>query len=233
MVAQQPARMEIIQDLKGMLITLLNSCRTGIKAVPMQVVFYRDGVSEGQFNEVMAHEVKAINEAYAHYNSALKPKITFVIVAKRHHTRLFPANNEAAERTGNCLPGTVVDTTIVHPHRFDFYLQSHSGLQGTAKPLLYTVLRDDIGFTPDDLQSVSFSLCHMYSIATKSVSLVTPAYFAHRVAFRARSHTSESWSFDASDTASSISGSDSSHPFTHESKLLPVHPNLRHHMYFM
>jgi eukaryotic translation initiation factor 2C len=30
----------------------------------------------------------------------------------------------------NVQPGTVVDTDIVHPEGFDFYLNSHAAIQG-------------------------------------------------------------------------------------------------------
>lgn len=36
------------------------------------------------------------------------PPVTFVVVQKRHHTRLFPAdhrNRDLTDRSGNILPG--------------------------------------------------------------------------------------------------------------------------------
>ena len=48
------------------------------------------------------------------------PKITFCVVKKRHHARFFPMNPQGADRTGNCLAGTVVDSMITHPTEFDF-----------------------------------------------------------------------------------------------------------------
>ncbi|KAI5437839.1 argonaute 5, partial [Lathyrus oleraceus] len=57
------------------------------------------------------------------------PKVTFVVVQKRHHTRLFPVNPKETDRSGNIMPGTVVDTSICHPREFDFYLNSHAGIQ--------------------------------------------------------------------------------------------------------
>lgn len=33
------------------------------------------------------------------------PKLTFIIVQKRHHTRIFPANPKDAEKSGNVQPG--------------------------------------------------------------------------------------------------------------------------------
>ena len=33
------------------------------------------------------------------------PSITFVVVQKRHHTRVFPNSPRDAERSGNVMPG--------------------------------------------------------------------------------------------------------------------------------
>ncbi len=38
------------------------------------------------------------------------PPITFVVVQKRHHTRLFPGDDRNKDRSGNVLPGTVIDS---------------------------------------------------------------------------------------------------------------------------
>src|SRR6266542_1499764 len=76
------------------------------------------------------------------------PTITFVMVQKRHHARFFPVDNRNSDRTGNCPPGTLVETGVVHPIEFDFYLQSHAGLQGTCRPTHYHVLYDENEFSP-------------------------------------------------------------------------------------
>ncbi len=71
----------------------------------------------------------------------IDPKITIVVVGKRHHIRLFPVNERDGDRSGNCPAGTVVDREIAHPTEFDFYLQSHGGLLGTSRPAHYSVSR--------------------------------------------------------------------------------------------
>ncbi|KAF9405875.1 Eukaryotic translation initiation factor 2C, partial [Podila epigama] len=65
---------------------------------------------------------------------------------------------------------------------------SHAGLLGTSRPAHYYVLQDDSKFTPDDLQSLTYNLCHLYARATRTVSYVPAAYYAHIVAARARFH---------------------------------------------
>uniref|UniRef100_A0A1I8ITF4 RNase H domain-containing protein n=1 Tax=Macrostomum lignano TaxID=282301 RepID=A0A1I8ITF4_9PLAT len=146
---------EVIDDMKGAVKALLLKFykRNGFK--PTSIMFYRDGVSEGQFTEVLRHEVAAIQQACTEMatGNEYEPRITFIIVGKRHHTRLFPASRQdAVGKSGNCPAGTVVDTDIVHKREFNFYLLSHEGIQGTSKPSLYHVLWDDNKWSSDDLQ---------------------------------------------------------------------------------
>jgi eukaryotic translation initiation factor 2C len=176
-------------------ISLLSRDYFRTKRQPERILFYRDGVSEGEFAQVLRDEVGAIRSACRKLNANYAPKITFVVVQKRHHARFFPAKREQADRSGNCMPGTVVDTGIVHPFEFDFYLQSHAGLLGTSRPSHYNVLCDENRFTSDQLQELTYRLCYVYARCTRSVSMVPAAYYAHLVAQRARYHTKdENWS---------------------------------------
>jgi hypothetical protein len=109
---------------------------------PERILFYRDGASEGQFKEVLESEVAAIMAACASLERSYKPTVIFVVAQKRHHARFFPVEERDSDRTGNSLPGAVIDTDIVHPFELDFYLQSHAGLQGTCRPTHYHVLYD-------------------------------------------------------------------------------------------
>jgi hypothetical protein len=77
----------------------------------------------------------------------IKPTITLIIVGKRHHVRLFPCKENEADRSGNCVAGTVVDSDVVNPVEFDFYLLSHGGILGTSRPAHYNVLLDENKFT--------------------------------------------------------------------------------------
>ena len=63
---------------------------SGLK--PDKIIYFRDGVSEGQFNDVMLREMSAIQRACKSLEDGYEPGITFVVVQKRHNTRycLFP-----------------------------------------------------------------------------------------------------------------------------------------------
>ncbi|KAG0371264.1 eukaryotic translation initiation factor 2C, 2 [Mortierella sp. AD032] len=222
-VRVQTARTETIADLGGMVVELLRTFFQTCGQKPERILFYRDGVSEGQFAEVLRSEVASVRAACTTLDANYQPTITFVVVQKRHHARFFPTRHDEGDRNGNCMAGTVVDTGIVHPFEFDFYLQSHAGLHGTSRPTHYHVLYDENKFTSDSLQDFTYKLCHLYARCTRTVSLVPAAYYAHLVAARARFHSrGERWS----DTESSENNAD-------ESTYLAVKPDLLRVMYFM
>ncbi|KAH8290508.1 hypothetical protein KR054_003715 [Drosophila jambulina] len=192
-VRVQQHRQEIIQELSSMvreLLIMFYKSTGGYK--PHRIILYRDGVSEGQFPHVLQHELTAIREACIKLEPEYRPGITFIVVQKRHHTRLFCAEKkEQSGKSGNIPAGTTVDVGITHPTEFDFYLCSHQGIQGTSRPSHYHVLWDDNHFDSDELQCLTYQLCHTYVRCTRSVSIPAPAYYAHLVAFRARYHLVE------------------------------------------
>lgn len=120
---------ELIQDLKNMVQRLLRKFYQQSRVKPRRIFFYRDGVSEGQFRDVIDREVASIQEACMALDRDYQPGITFIVVQKRHHTRLFPMSQGDSTRSGNVPAGTIVDKDIVHPREFDFFLCSHDGIQ--------------------------------------------------------------------------------------------------------
>lgn len=129
-VRVQQHRQEIIQDLSNMVKELLIQFYRSTRFKPFRIIFYRDGVSEGQFQQVLTHELIAIRKACVKLEEDYRPGITFIVVQKRHHTRLFCSDKrEQIGRSGNIPAGTTVDMGITHPTEFDFYLCSHAGIQ--------------------------------------------------------------------------------------------------------
>ena len=78
--------------------------------------------------------------------------------------------------------------TFIYSLQGDFYLLSHEGIQWTVD---YQVLWDDSQFSADELEVLSYYLCHLYSRCTRAVSYPTPTYYTHLVAVRARKHHNE------------------------------------------
>ncbi|KAH6919331.1 eukaryotic translation initiation factor 2C [Coprinopsis sp. MPI-PUGE-AT-0042] len=166
----QPGRREIIEDIGPMVKHAFKNHYQLRKVWPIRLIFFRDGVSEGQFEAVKEQEVfrelKAENPAFP------VVKITYYIVGKRHHIRFNAVQDKDKDRkSGNVLAGTVIDTDITHPVENDFYLLSHGGIIGTSRPAHYSIIHDE---------EISYSLCHGYASCTRSVSIPIPVYYADK-----------------------------------------------------
>ncbi|KAK7036065.1 protein argonaute-2 [Favolaschia claudopus] len=200
----QMSRQELIPDLQEMVKEVLSlylsyqAEQEKNRSKPERLFFYRDGVSEGQFQQVLDNELPLIKAACRELN--INPRLTLVIVGKRHHIRMRPENDSDARDVGNCPAGTVVDRDITHPTLFDFYLLSHGGILGTSRSAHYCV--SGISFV---FEKLTFALCHAYAPSTRSVSIPAPVYYADTVCGRAKtrfdpfSHGSQTESTDASE----------------------------------
>ncbi|XP_037560304.2 protein argonaute-4 [Dermacentor silvarum] len=205
--AEAKARVEIIRDLKEMVKDMLKAFFRATRHKPERIIFYRDGVSEGQFLQVRNREVSAIRLACKELspNESYEPALTFIVVQKRHHTRFMPASDrDGVGKFRNVPPGTTVDSVVTHPLDFDFFLCSHFGIQGTSCPAHYYIVWDDSNFTADELQKLSYYLCHTYARCARSVSIPAPVYYAHLAASRAKNHIASK--VDVSSSSSDCSG---------------------------
>ena len=161
--------------------------------LPQHIIYIRDGVSEGQFQAVINEELPAIRQVIL--NAARlgevkwDGKITVIIAAKRHHIRAFPTKGSpASDAKGNPVPGVLIERDATTPKEFDFFLYSHIALQGTSRPVHYTVLKDEAGLEPNWIQNMLYEHCYQYMRSTTSVSLHPAVYYAHLASNRAKAH---------------------------------------------
>jgi len=219
MSSVQAPRQEMIGDLKAMMMQSLRKYfdmwqkrdpSKPVGVLPQQIFFFRDGVSEGELEQVEQFEIRAIQEAIDEVwkqsrSSSPKAKLTFIVVGKRHHVRFFPGLHDAG-KSGNCKAGFVADRGLSSAFARDFYLLSHGGLLGTSRPSHYMVLRNDSGGSMDDLQGLAYDLCHVYAKATRSVSVPAPVYYADLVCARANCYFPPDLKF--ADDSTVVSGGD-------------------------
>ncbi|MCJ1470295.1 hypothetical protein MMC07_008940 [Pseudocyphellaria aurata] len=188
-------RVEIIssRNIEDMLKPLIQNWAetVGGGRLPHHVYYFRDGVSEGQYQEVISKEVadvKRIMNEFGKHNPNHNTKYTVIIAEKRHHIRFFPPPGPAADRNQNPLPGTLVEKDVTHPFEYDFYLCSHVAIQGTARPTHYHILMDECDLKGDAFQTMLYEHSYQYMRATTPVSLFPAVYYAHLASNRARSH---------------------------------------------
>ncbi|CAK9441193.1 uncharacterized protein LODBEIA_P50620 [Lodderomyces beijingensis] len=196
----QTGGQEVISDIKEMVMERIANFRKKVGKLPSKVLFYRDGVSEGQYYTVLKEELTKVKAAFREYGKAnavaFNPKITFIVVVKRHQTRFVPLEENAVSlatkktiasmSNDNVIPGTVVDRDITSIAYFDFYIQSQQALKGTGIPAHYYVLHDENNYTSDEIQRITYNLCHTFGRATKSVKVVPAAYYADLLCTRGR-----------------------------------------------
>jgi len=246
----QAPRQEMVSDLTDMLKSRLRLWKDVGKhrVLPENILVYRDGVSEGQYQTIIDEELpllrKACEEIYPAVDQRRSiPRLTVIIVGKRHHTRFYPTKPADADRSSNTRPGTVVDRGVTDPRSWEFFLQSHAAIQGTARPARYVVVIDEIfrahgktGAPPlqtvaDRLQDVTQSMCYIYGRATKAVSICTPAYYATILCKRARCYLGGV--FDPSPNSASPSIAGSMEETTIGNEEVRIHPRLRDSMFYI
>jgi eukaryotic translation initiation factor 2C len=214
----QEGRKEMVSALEGMFLRRLTLWQKHNPQLPDNIIIYRDGVSEGQYQLLLDQELPLIRNACkqkypADRTKAGFPKISIIVCGKRHHTRFYPSTETDADRSSNCGPGTVVDRGVTEVRNWDFFLQPHACLQGTARTGHYYVILDEVFRSrpvkpphvnaADVLEELTHNMCHLFGRATKAVSLCPPAYYADLLCTRLRCYLSDQ--FDPNDSSATPS----------------------------
>ncbi|KAI2830238.1 hypothetical protein CBS133816_3541 [Aspergillus niger] len=213
-ICTQPARQELVTQLGVLLTSRLHAWqRWNHGKLPESILLYRDGVSDTQYGSVLTVELPQLRKACRDLYSSLglkEPRITIVIVGKRHHTRFFTATrtgqrNGRSSQDTNPPNGTIVDHGPASSSKvWDFYLQSHTASRGIARPAHYVVLLDEIfQSSPSDLQAraspnpvnaiqaLTHNICYVSGRATRAASICPPVFYADLACFRARFYVDE------------------------------------------
>ena len=238
----QDGRKEMVTDLGELFQSRLKLWRKhNGNALPENVIVYRDGVSEGQYNTVLDAELpelrKACEGTYPPVDTKRGlPRISIIIVGKRHHTRFYPTTIDESKidaKSSNSKNGTIVDRGVTEARNWDFFLQAHTALKGTARPAHYIAVHDEIFAkrpvpepfhnAADVLEDLTHNMCYLFGRATKAVSICPPAYYADLVCERARRYLCRFYDPD-SPMAPSVSGA---------SRDVEVHPTLADKMFYI
>lgn len=202
----QPSSDEYVRDLQQLAEEVFRSYFNRWQKLPDALLVYRDGVADSQFKNVLNLEVTLLHAAYQKVLPGPSPEVTFVVLQKRHRTRFMPVEQRHTDSKGNCKPGLCVDESITQPHQFEFYLQSHTALQGTVRPVRVVTLIDELGLSADELQEITHALCYVNARCTLSTSVVAPIAYSALVAERGRVMRAGGLGEVSDDGASSVAG---------------------------
>ncbi|XP_026671675.1 piwi-like protein Siwi isoform X2 [Ceratina calcarata] len=167
---------ELSNQFSTNLVTAIQDYKKLNKILPSHILIYRDGVGEGQVPYVFEHEVTMIKSRLHSLYGEAPVKMGFVIVTKRINTRVFHGDK-------NPPPGTVIDDVVTNPLRYDFFIIPQSVRQGTVTPCAFNVIDDTLGWKADQLQRMTYKLCHMYFNWSGTVRVPAPCQYAHKLAF--------------------------------------------------
>ena len=244
----QRGRAEMVADIGAMLKSRLLLWKAKNRAFPENLLIYRDGVSEGQYDLVLDQELPLLRAACKELYPAPDtkrglPYFTIVICGKRHHTRFYSSSLKDTDDYSNPRNGTVVDRGVTEPHLWDFYLQAHTALHGTARSCHYIVVLDEIlrkrpiriemghKTVADVLEDMTYCMCHLFGRATTSVSVCPPAKYADIACERARKYLGGL--FDTSTASATPASSVAGGRADASNEDVLVHPKLRDTMFYL
>ncbi|KAF9486259.1 Piwi-domain-containing protein [Pholiota conissans] len=184
---------DVVVNLKELVEEAVDSWIQKHKIAPRNVVLFRNNVADEQYEAIAEQELTAVKAAFETIWAKYKrqeplPNLAFIVVGRSHHVFFFPTSTN-----GNCHPGSVIDTDIVHPVYPNFYLQSHAATtQETCRSSHYVVLKDEIfNSTKNDtsvIQNLAYSLCYVSAKSTRSTVIPAPVYYADLVCSRGEIH---------------------------------------------
>ena len=247
----QGSRVAMVTELDDIFEDRLHTwAKYNLGNFPENIIVYRDGVSEGQYELVIDNELQLMKKAcHSVYPPKMTergfPRMSVIIVGKGHHTRFYPTSQRDADKSNNTRNGTVVDRGVTQSRNWEFYLQAHTALKGTVRPAHYYIVFDEIFRyryqTPrppfrnaaDVLESLTHNICYLFGRATKPVSVCPPAYYADLVRERARCYLSSVFDPTPEATPSGSLASGATGGKVAENSDVRIHENVKDSMFYI
>ncbi|CAJ0585715.1 unnamed protein product, partial [Mesorhabditis spiculigera] len=186
----QQSRQTIVQNLRAYISDALQQYEKEAKRLPAELFIYRDGVSDGQFEEVLNTEVHGPTGLL----KTIAPNMTvYYVIARESSEKLIPANVERLRdrKVGeqNIPAGTAI-TIDDDKEYLTTRIISQRSIIGTARVSKYTLLFEKIEgkskkMTKEELNFVTNALANGSGISTASTSLPAPLFNARKHAERA------------------------------------------------
>ena len=178
---------EIMDNICSSVITCVEGYKKANKILPKKILFYRDGVGEGQIDIVKKDEIAKIKAGLEQKYGKHCPALSVVLVTKRINDRFFTKSKKSLENPDN---GLIVYSDVVKSS-WEFFMVAQKVTQGSATPTRYQVLHDEIKFGPDSLFNLTYSQCYNYYNWTGAVKVPAVCQLAHTLAYYAGENLTE------------------------------------------
>ena len=153
------------------LFNLLKKCIDNFRKMnnehkPETIIIYRQGGNDKQTEKIIRNELPKILELFNGdenklcYEKGYKPKITIFTVNKKTDLKFFEKNNNGYR---NIPMGTVIDSDVISPDLFEFYLQCPDVDRGCASPVHFLcVYNNNDDMTINDYEDMSYKQSFYY-----------------------------------------------------------------------
>jgi eukaryotic translation initiation factor 2C len=177
-------RKEVIPGVGDMMKEFLSKC-DDLRVKPFErFVIIRDGISSSEVETVALEEAKQIEsvvtEHYRKHTDIAGPSLLYVAARKRNFARFGVIDRDQSLMSP--APGTVIDDIVTE--KDSFFMFSHEALQGSPRPIYYSVIRNDEKTELRVIEETMFYLSFLHPGCQRSVSLPMPLFNAHRMGLR-------------------------------------------------
>jgi len=143
---------------------------------PKNLTVYRSGQ-----NAVCPIQIGKEADDFIEYLKDENLKVTYITVQKRTIVKLMHVTDWSSGDLKNPPAGTVIDHQVTSAQWQDFYLIPMNQSLGTVSPTHFTIVRDEAGYEPDQIQQMAYHLTHMYYNWTGNVKVPAVSQYCQKL----------------------------------------------------
>ncbi|KAL4438115.1 hypothetical protein ABPG74_016894 [Tetrahymena malaccensis] len=125
------------------------------KILPEEIIIYRQGLGEGQIQQSLQQEIKAIQNGFKNYKAQYNPRFAFFQVNKKVGQKFYQQSSRESEGIINPTSGTIVASEVVH-NNFEFFMAAQNCNSGVCTPTKYTCLYNSTNLKEDQFWQITY-----------------------------------------------------------------------------
>lgn len=140
--------------------------------LPDRFIIFRHGLSKSIAEEILEEEIDKARKAYRKEFKKIA-HFTYIVCTKANRLRILPTENAPRDDTGNCIPGTLIESLEEHNPNNEFYLVSNAVNIGSKTPMQYRVVTNELNVPMEDIYKLTHNLCFLTNdkLATNFVAM--------------------------------------------------------------